>query len=191
MIKLNNLSLDFAGNIIFKNISLHINKTDKIGLIGNNGSGKTTLLNLLSKKINPTAGSISKNKEINIAYLPQELYFNSDLSLKEFVVGNNSELIELDIRIDDINFYSVNKSVKGIKIDTEGEDLNVLIGSQKTIQKFKPKIIIEVRNENKVNIQKILNELKYEIYSVDDHSNILDLKNINIDNAINVFAKPF
>ena len=85
----------------------------------------------------------------------------------------------------------MNKSVKGIKIDTEGEDLNVLIGSQKTIQKFKPKIIIEVRNENKVNIQKILNELKYEIYSVDDHSNILDLKNINIDNAINVFAKPF
>ena len=50
MIKLNNLSLDFAGNIIFKNISLHIKKSDRIGLIGNNGSGKTTLLNLLSKK---------------------------------------------------------------------------------------------------------------------------------------------
>ena len=93
MIKLNDLSLDFAGNIIFKNISLHIKKTDRIGLIGNNGSGKTTLLNLLSKKINPTAGSISQNKDINIAYLPQELYFNSDFSLKEFVVGNNSELI--------------------------------------------------------------------------------------------------
>jgi len=72
-------------------------------LIGNNGSGKTTLLNLLSKKINPTAGSISQNKDINIAYLPQELYFNSDFSLKEFVVGNNSELIELDKRISEIN----------------------------------------------------------------------------------------
>ena len=103
MIKLNNLSLDFAGNIIFKNISLHIKKFDRIGLIGNNGSGKTTLLKLLSKKINPTSGSISQNKDINIAYLPQELYFNSDFSLKEFVVGNNSELIELDKRIDDIN----------------------------------------------------------------------------------------
>ena len=41
MIKLNDLSLDFAGNIIFKNISLHIKKSDRIGLIGNNGSGKT------------------------------------------------------------------------------------------------------------------------------------------------------
>ena len=103
MIKLNNLSLDFAGNIIFKNISLHIKKSDRIGLIGNNGSGKTTLLNLLSKKINPTAGSISQNKEINIAYLPQELYFNSDISLKEFVVGNNSELTGLDKRTGEIN----------------------------------------------------------------------------------------
>ena len=55
MIRLNNLSLDFAGNIIFKNISLQIKRTDRIGLIGNNGSGKTSLLNLLSKKNTPTS----------------------------------------------------------------------------------------------------------------------------------------
>ena len=95
------------------------------------------------------------------------------------------------IKIDDINFDTMNKKVKGIKIDTEGEDLNVLIGSQKTIQKFKPNIIIEVRNKNKANIQKILNQLNYTMYNVDDLSNILDLNNIDIDNIINVFAKPF
>ena len=103
MIKLNNLSLDFAGNIIFKNITLQVKNFDRIGLIGNNGSGKTTLLKLLSKKINPTAGSISQDKGLKIAYLPQELYFNSDISLKEFVIGNNSKLIELNKRIDEIN----------------------------------------------------------------------------------------
>jgi len=103
MIKLNNLSLDFAGNIIFKNISLQVKKSDRIGLIGNNGSGKTTLLNLLSKKISPTDGSISQDKNLKIAYLPQELWFNPDISLREFVIGNNSELIELDKRIDEIN----------------------------------------------------------------------------------------
>ena len=103
MIKVNNLSLDFGGNIIFKNISLQVKTTDRIGLIGNNGSGKTTLLNLLSKKIIPTDGSISQDKDIKIAYLPQELYFKSNTILKEFVIGNNSELIELDKRIDEIN----------------------------------------------------------------------------------------
>jgi len=103
MIKVNNLSLDFAGNIIFKNISLQVKKTDRIGLIGNNGSGKTTLLNLLSKKNIPTDGSISQDKNLKISYLPQELYFNSNTNLKNFVIGNNSKLIELDKRIDEIN----------------------------------------------------------------------------------------
>ena len=103
MIRLNNLSLDFAGNIIFKNISLQIKKTDRVGLIGNNGSGKTTLLNLLSKKITPTSGEISKDKDTNIAYLPQELYFKSDVTLKEFVIGNNAKLKDLDEQINQIN----------------------------------------------------------------------------------------
>ena len=103
MIRINNLSLDFAGNIIFKNVSLQIRKNDKIGLIGNNGSGKTSLLNLLSKKNDPTLGSISTDKDTNIAYLPQELHFKSDVTLKEFIIGNNSELKDLDKQINKIN----------------------------------------------------------------------------------------
>ena len=93
MIKLNNLSLDFAGNVIFRNISLQINKSDRIGLLGNNGSGKTTFLNLLSNKNVPTNGNISKDKNLKIAHLPQEQSFNLNVSLKEFVVGLNSEII--------------------------------------------------------------------------------------------------
>ena len=72
MIRINNLSLDFAGNIIFKNVSLQIRKNDKIGLIGNNGSGKTSLLNLLSKKNDPTSGSISTDKDTQLVHSKQE-----------------------------------------------------------------------------------------------------------------------
>ena len=103
MITLNNLSLDFAGNIIFNNVSIQIKKNDKIGLIGNNGSGKTTLLNLLSKKINPTNGTVLQEKSLKVAYLPQELNFNTNINLKEFVIGNKSRIIELDKKINEIN----------------------------------------------------------------------------------------
>ena len=103
MIQLNDLSLDFAGNVIFQNISIQIKKNDKIGLIGKNGSGKTTLLNLISKKISPSNGSIIHSKNLRIGYLPQELDFNADINLKEYVIGNNSEIIELDKQIDKIN----------------------------------------------------------------------------------------
>ncbi|SVD03353.1 uncharacterized protein METZ01_LOCUS356207, partial [marine metagenome] len=125
MIKLNNLCLDFGGNIIFKNISLLVKKSDRIGLIGNNGSGKTTLLNLISRKIIPTTGSISQDKDINISYLPQELYFNSEISLKEFVVGNYSKLIELDKQIDEINdmLIKVQSEKKQFKLLNELEEI--------------------------------------------------------------------
>ena len=103
MIRLNNLSLDFAGNIIFKNISLQIKKADKIGLIGNNGSGKTTFLNLLSEKNNPTTGDISKDENTRIGYLPQELKFKSDSRLKEFVIGSNDDLKIIQNKINHIN----------------------------------------------------------------------------------------
>ena len=103
MIRLNNLSLDFAGNIIFKNISLQIKKADKIGLIGNNGSGKTTFLNLLSEKNNPTTGDISKDENTRIGYLPQELKFKSNSTLKEFVIGSNDDLKIIQNKINHIN----------------------------------------------------------------------------------------
>ena len=146
MIKLNNLSLDFAGNIIFKDISLQVNKNDRIGLIGKNGSGKTTLLNLLAKKIIPTVGSILQDKNLKIAYLPQELYFNSDISLKEFVIGHRSELIELDKRIDEINnmLSKVKLEKKQFellyeleKIQSKKDSINILkleINSEKTMK---------------------------------------------------------
>ena len=103
MIRLNNLSLDFAGNIIFKNISLQIKKADKIGLIGNNGSGKTTFLNLLSEKNSPTTGDISKDENTRIGYLPQELKFKSNSTLKEFVIGSNDDLKIIQNKINHIN----------------------------------------------------------------------------------------
>ncbi len=53
MISVNNLSLYFGGQDIFKNISFMVNKGDKIGLVGKNGAGKSTLLNLLSNNLKP------------------------------------------------------------------------------------------------------------------------------------------
>ena len=44
MVSVNNLSLYFGGQDIFKNISFMVNKGDRIGLTGKNGAGKSTLL---------------------------------------------------------------------------------------------------------------------------------------------------
>ncbi|SVE61589.1 uncharacterized protein METZ01_LOCUS514443, partial [marine metagenome] len=151
MIKLNNLSLDFAGNVIFRNISLQINKSDRIGLIGNNGSGKTTFLNLLSKINIPTDGTISKDNNLKIAHLPQELSFNSNVRLKEFVVGLNSEIIELDKRIDKINNMLS-------KVESEKKQFK-LLDELEEIQYKKDKINIL---KLEINAEKIMKGLGFE-----------------------------
>jgi ATP-binding cassette subfamily F protein 3 len=59
MVSVNNLSLYFGGQDIFKEISFMINKGDKIGLTGKNGAGKSTLLKVLAKDLTPNKGNVS------------------------------------------------------------------------------------------------------------------------------------
>lgn len=72
MIRLNDVSLAFGSKAIFDNISLHIRRNDRIGLIGPNGTGKSTLFKLICKFIEPSAGDLVCAKDTNIGYLPQE-----------------------------------------------------------------------------------------------------------------------
>ncbi len=92
MITITNLSKNYGKKILFENISLSINRGEKIGLIGPNGSGKTTLFTLILKEIEPSAGNVAVNKNTHIGYLPQEASFKSEASVL-------SELTEGDERI--------------------------------------------------------------------------------------------
>ncbi len=83
MVSVNNLSLYFGGQDIFKNISFMINKGDKIGLTGKNGAGKSTLLKLLANEQSPNHGSISVPNGIIVGYLMQDLDFEDGRTVLE------------------------------------------------------------------------------------------------------------
>ena len=83
MVSVNNLSLYFGGQDIFKDISFMVNKGDKIGLTGKNGAGKSTLLKLLSKEQSPSYGNISMPNGIIIGYLMQDLDFEDGRTVVE------------------------------------------------------------------------------------------------------------
>ena len=92
MIIINNLSKNYGRKILFENISLNINRGEKIGLIGPNGSGKTTLFSLILGEVEPSSGEVRVNKNTHIGYLPQEASFKSERTVL-------SELTEGDERI--------------------------------------------------------------------------------------------
>ena len=81
MVSVNNLSLYFGGQDIFKDVSFMVNKGDKIGLTGKNGAGKSTLLKVLAKQQSFNHGSISVPNNIIIGYLMQDLDFVDGLTV--------------------------------------------------------------------------------------------------------------
>jgi ATP-binding cassette subfamily F protein 3 len=92
MIAITKLSKNYGKKILFEDISLNINKGEKIGLIGPNGSGKSTLFSLILGETEPSQGEVRLHKGVHIGYLAQEASFRSEHTVL-------SELTEGDERI--------------------------------------------------------------------------------------------
>ncbi|MGE5351738.1 MAG: ABC-F family ATP-binding cassette domain-containing protein [Acidobacteriota bacterium] len=85
MIDLLNLSVQFSGEYLFKDVNLKINSSDKIALVGANGAGKTTLFRIISGQQQPESGKVLMQKGISLGYLPQEIVVHSGKPLFEEV----------------------------------------------------------------------------------------------------------
>jgi len=62
-----------------KNIKLHINKGEVVGILGKNGSGKSTLLKIIAGVLTPTSGYINIQEKVT-ALLELGAGFNPELS---------------------------------------------------------------------------------------------------------------
>ena len=103
MIQFDQVSYFLPQGYLFENVKVQMNKGDKIGLVGKNGAGKSTLLKLISNELIPSEGNIIIPKECSIGYLKQELHFNSDQGLKNYLLTSNKELNRIQNRLEKIN----------------------------------------------------------------------------------------
>lgn len=70
MLHLHNITYTHPnGDVLFTDLNLIINRQEKVALIGGNGAGKSTLLNLLTRNLQPLAGSVKVKG--NIYKVPQ------------------------------------------------------------------------------------------------------------------------
>lgn len=85
MINLRNISVQFTGDYVLRDVNFKINSGDKLALVGSNGSGKSSLLNIITGKIEPEYGNIQIQKNISIGYLPQEQIIHKGKTLLDEV----------------------------------------------------------------------------------------------------------
>jgi ATPase subunit of ABC transporter with duplicated ATPase domains len=60
-------------------ISFRVSSSTRVGVMGPNGAGKSTLLKLLTKKLVPTAGTVSHHPDFVLAYFGQHSTAELDL----------------------------------------------------------------------------------------------------------------
>ncbi len=99
IVSLENISKSYGVKVLFDQLVLAINDTDKIGVIGVNGTGKSTLLKIIAGFESCDSGNISFAKGTRIAYLPQNPEYDHKLSILEHVfkdLGKNEHIWEIE-----------------------------------------------------------------------------------------------
>src|SRR5712691_1205604 len=93
MLTVSQLSKSFAGRALFDDVSLQVNRGDRIGLVGPNGAGKSTLFSLILGEVSPDNGTFAIEKNATIGYLPQETAAAGDETVLELALAVSPELV--------------------------------------------------------------------------------------------------
>lgn len=88
---------------ILKNISLSIQESERIAVVGKNGSGKSTLLKIVMGSEELDSGERIINGGLQIAYLPQIPSFPRGMSVEGAIEESLDELKKTHIRLEGIN----------------------------------------------------------------------------------------
>ncbi len=95
MINVSNVSLQFGGQYLFKDVDLKFAAGNCYGIIGANGAGKSTFLKILCGEIEPTTGEVAIKKDARISVLKQDHFAYDEFSVLDTVMMGNERLYEI------------------------------------------------------------------------------------------------
>ena len=65
------VSVGYGETVVLRNLNLRIDQDDRIALLGKNGQGKSTLAKLLSDRLAPMSGKLTKSNKLRIGFFAQ------------------------------------------------------------------------------------------------------------------------
>lgn len=73
LLSINQLTFTYSTPTLLDEVTLHVERGERIGLVGRNGAGKSTLLKLINQELMPDDGSIDLSPDVVVAKLAQEV----------------------------------------------------------------------------------------------------------------------
>ena len=181
-----NLGQSFHDHWLFKNLTIGINRGQRVALVGVNGAGKSTLLKLMSGKFAPTEGKIVQARDLRVGYLEQDPSFDKAYTISDYIFHSDNiqqqlirqyeELLENDPdnakaidkiteELSNTNAWEYEYKIKTIlgRLDIHhlGQSINTLSGGQK----------------KRLALAKLLIE-EPDVYLLDEPTNHLDIDTI-------------
>ena len=95
MITVNDVSLNFSGQTLFKHVDLKFVPGNCYGIIGANGAGKTTFLRILSGDLEPTTGEVVIPKNDRMSVLKQDHFQYDAYTVLDTVIMGNQHLYDV------------------------------------------------------------------------------------------------
>ena len=83
--------LEYPTRVVFDAVTAGVNDGDRIGIVGRNGDGKSSLLGLLSGRIEPDAGRVTRRSGVRMGVLDQSDTLTDGQTVGRAIVGERIE----------------------------------------------------------------------------------------------------
>jgi len=95
MITVTDVSLNFSGQSLFKDVNLKFTPGNCYGIIGANGAGKSTFLKILSGELDSTTGSVSIDPNCRMSILKQDHFAYDAYTVLDTIIMGNKKLYDI------------------------------------------------------------------------------------------------
>ncbi len=95
MITVENLSLQYGGQVLFSQVDLQFDAGNCYGIIGANGAGKSTFLKILSGEVDSTGGHVYIDPRARMSVLKQNQSMYDAYSVMDTVIMGNQRLYDV------------------------------------------------------------------------------------------------
>ncbi len=119
------ISINFGMRQLLQDVNLYVNEGDKIGIIGINGTGKSTFLKVLAGALEADEGTITRNPNLQVCYLPQNPKMDDQATVLQQV------FLHLPEEYRAINEYEAKAMLGKLGITDYDQKIGTLSGGQR------------------------------------------------------------